>query len=159
MLRHGMPLPDDLADAVAGRRKVLVVGEPGPAREGAVRQLAAAGFAVEQASPGFSAGAAAARYEPDAFLLHASAPDGGEALRGIRADRELGSVPVVAVGRPGWREALAEAGCAEAVGHPPEDGALAAAVQRALAASEAGMARSPAEARVRRRRPGRPAAD
>src|SRR5512142_81988 len=48
MLRHGIPLPEELADAAPGRRKVLVVAETGPAREGMTRQLVAAGYAVEQ---------------------------------------------------------------------------------------------------------------
>jgi excisionase family DNA binding protein len=136
MLRHGMPLPPELVDASPGRRKVLVVGEPGPAREGSARQLASAGFAVEQASPGFAAGAAAARYDPDAILLHATAPDGGDMLRGMRSDLELADVPVVAIGLSDWREALAEAGCVAAVAPPPPDGALVEAVTRALAGPE-----------------------
>ncbi len=136
MLRHGMPVPDELADAVPGRRKVLVVAEPGPAREGTVRQLVAAGYAVEQSSPGFAAGAAAARYEPDAVLVHAGAPDGGEVLRALRADRELGSVPVVALGAPDWRDSLAAGGATEVLGRAPADGQLAAAVGRALQAAD-----------------------
>src|SRR5512145_1133212 len=64
MLRHGMPVPAELSEAVPERRKALVIDEAGPGREGAVRQLAASGYAAEQASPGFAAGAAAARFEP-----------------------------------------------------------------------------------------------
>ena len=56
MVRQGIPMPTDLQDAAAVRRKALVVALPGPAREGSARQLAQAGFAVEQASPGFAAG-------------------------------------------------------------------------------------------------------
>ena len=56
MLRHGMPLPPELDGVVEARRKALVLGEGGPGREGLVRQLAEAGFAVEQASHGFAAG-------------------------------------------------------------------------------------------------------
>lgn len=135
MLRHGMPVPAELSGAAPGRRKVLVVAEPGPAREGTARQVAAAGYAVEQASPGFAAGAAAARFGPDALVLHAPAPDGGEVLRGLKADRELAAVPVVAVAHADWGEALREAGCAAAVTRPPVDGALAAAVDEALRAA------------------------
>src|SRR5690242_19427981 len=51
MLKQGIPLPEDLGDAVEERRKALVVADVGPAREGLLRQLAQAGFAVEQASP------------------------------------------------------------------------------------------------------------
>jgi len=151
MLRHGIPLPEELADAAPGHRKVLVVAEPGPAREGSVRQLVAAGYAVEQSSPGFAAGAAAARYQPDAVLLHAAAPDGGEALRALRADRELGSVPVVALGAPEWREQLTEAGAAEALGRAPADGQLAAALGRALQATDRHARRGPPGAAPRRR--------
>jgi len=143
MLKHGMPVPDELAGAVPGRRKVLIVAEPGPAREGAARQLVAAGLAVEQASPGFAAGAAAARYEPDAFVLLAAASDGGEPLRAIRADRELGAVPVVALGAPEWREALLEAGAAEALPRALGDGELGAALRRVLDAADARSKRQP----------------
>ncbi len=134
MLAHGIPLPDELSGASPGRRKVLVVAEPGPAREGTVRQLAAAGFAVEQASPGYAAGAAAARFEPHAVVLDAQAPDGGEILRSLRADRELTAVPIVALAHADWGEALRAAGCAASVVRPPADGALAGAVEGALRA-------------------------
>ena len=53
MLRQGIPLPPELSDAVPARRKVLVIADGGPMREGTTRQLAQAGFAVEQVSPGF----------------------------------------------------------------------------------------------------------
>ncbi len=157
MLRHGIPLPDELANVAPGRRKVLVVAEPGPAREGTVRQLVAAGYAVEQTSPGFAAGAAAARYEPDAVLLHASARDGGEVLHGLRADRELGAVPVVALGATDWREELTEAGATEVLGRAPSEGQLASAVGRALQANDRGA--GPARAPAPRRRAGRPTSD
>src|SRR5512134_743493 len=89
MVRHGMPLPADLDDAAHARRKALVIDEAGPAREGTARRLAAAGYAVDQASPGFSAGAAAARFEPEGIVLYASGPDGGDTLAGIHLDRGL----------------------------------------------------------------------
>jgi excisionase family DNA binding protein len=133
ILRHGMPVPAELGDAVAARRKALVIADGGPAREGTVRQLAAAGYAVDQASPGFAAGAAAARFEPDVVVLYVPAADGGEVLRGLRADRELSGVPVVAVGHRDWLDALREAGCAAAVARPTTDGALHDALAAALA--------------------------
>src|SRR5512138_2875988 len=89
IVRHGMPLPPELSGAVPGRRKALVVAGVGPAREGLVRQLVAAGYAVEQASPGFAAGAAAARFGPDVLVVHAAAADGGDVLLALRLDREL----------------------------------------------------------------------
>src|SRR5512143_492272 len=124
MLRHGMPVPAELTGAAPERRKALVVGAPGPAREGAVRLLAGSGYATEQASPGFAAGAAAARFEPDVLVLQAEGPDGGEVLRALRLDRELSEVPVVGVGRPDWLEGLRAAGCAVAISGPVGDGAL-----------------------------------
>jgi excisionase family DNA binding protein len=133
MLRHGMPLPAELSDAVAPRRKALVVGEDGPAREGSVRQLAEAGYAVEQSSPGFAAGAAAARFQPDAVVLLAESPDGGETLAALRLDRDLADVPVVAVGAAEWVARLQGAGCHSALARPTGDGALAAALAQALA--------------------------
>lgn len=152
MLRHGIPVPDELATAAPGRRKVLVVAQPGPAREGAARQLVAAGYAVEQTSPGFAAGAAAARYEPDAVLLQAGAADGGEVLRGLRADRELSAVPVVALGAAEWREELTEAGAVEALGRAPSEGQLAAAIGRALLAADRGAGNARAGPTPRHRR-------
>lgn len=143
MIRHGMPLPGELNDAVAPRRKALVVGDAGLVREGSARQFAEAGFAVEQASPGFAAGAAAARFQPDVVILHATTPDGGETLQGLRADRELVSVPVVAVGASDWGARLKAAGAALAVARPLVDGALVGGAEAVL---------SPAAAMPRRRR-------
>jgi excisionase family DNA binding protein len=137
MLRHGMPLPDELADAVTARRKALIVGEIGPAREGTARQLGAAGFAVEQTSPGFAAGAAAARFQPDVVVLLAGAPDGGETLQGLRSDHQLSAVPVVAVGQAEWVPRLEAAGCAAAVARPVLDGALESAATSALSLAPA----------------------
>lgn len=135
MLRHGIPVPEELSGVVTRRRKALVIAEAGPGREGAVRQLSSLGYAAEQASPGFAAGAAAARFVPDVLVLHVDVPDGGDALRALRLDRELSDVPVVGVGRPSWRASLLAAGCAAAVAEPLADGALGEAVAKALAAA------------------------
>jgi excisionase family DNA binding protein len=132
IVRHGMPMPTELTGAVPARRKALVVAAAGPVREGLARQLVGGGYAVEQASPGFSAGAAAARFEPDVMVVVPDRPDGGDAVHGPRGDRELAAVPVVAVAPPAWHAGLADARCAEVVAAPPADGVLAAAVERAL---------------------------
>jgi CheY-like chemotaxis protein len=132
MLRHGMPVPPELTGAAPERRKALVIGASGPAREGAVRLLASSGYAAEQASPGFTAGAAAARFEPDVVVLQADGDDGGEVLRALRLDRDLSAVPVVGVGRSEWLEGLRTAGCAVAISGPVGDGGLADAVAEAL---------------------------
>jgi excisionase family DNA binding protein len=138
MVRHGMPLPEELSDAAPARQKALVLAEPGPMREGLARQLAEAGYAVEQASPGFAAGAAAARFQPDVVILSpADADDGGDVLTGLRADRELGSVPVLAVGLADWAERLVARGCTAVLPRPLADGALARAAADALAGSSA----------------------
>ena len=134
MVRHGVPLPEELSSVAPVRRKALVLGAGGPMREGLVRQLAEAGYAVEQASPGFSAGAAAARFQPDVVVLVASSVDGGEDLSGLRADRELGSVPVVAVGSAEWVERLGEAGCRVVLPLPLSEGALLKAAAEVLGA-------------------------
>jgi DNA-binding response OmpR family regulator len=110
---------------------VLVVADPGPAREGTSRRLAAAGYAVEQASPGFAAGATAARFEPDAVVLHPSGPDDAETLHALKLDRALAAVPVVALGRAEWQAALRASGCAAAL--PLGGGDLEAALREALA--------------------------
>ena len=133
MIRHGMPVPEELSGAAPARRKALVLGEGGPMREGLARQLAAGGYAVDQASPGFAAGAAAARFQPDLVVLAALTADGGDLLSGLRADRELGSVPVLAVGLLEWAEALAAAGCNAVLPRPLADGALLEAAAEALA--------------------------
>ncbi len=125
MVRHGIPVPDELSGAAPARQKVLLLGDSGPLREGLARQLAAAGYAVEQASPGFAAGAAAARFQPDLVVLTVATGDGGEVLSGLRADRELATVPVLAVGMPALRESLATAGCDTVLDCPLADGALA----------------------------------
>ncbi|HTN50867.1 MAG TPA: helix-turn-helix domain-containing protein [Anaeromyxobacter sp.] len=158
MLHHGMPIPEELSDASPGRQKVLVVAGAGPAREGAVRQLAAAGYAVEQSSPGFAAGAAAARFEPDAVVLVPSAADGGEPLRELRADRLLGAVPVVALAPADWTAALLEAGCTRAVARAAA-GQLAATVGEALAAAGVRPAPLPDAVSQRRRRAARRSGD
>ncbi len=153
MIRHGMPLPGDLDDAAHARRKALVIADAGPAREGSARRLAAAGYAVDQASPGFAAGAAAARFVPDVVVIHAAAEDGGEILRTLRADRELAATPIVAVGHPDWMDRLREAGCAKAIAVPSAEGALEEAVTSALDGARrggAGGARAPTSTRPRR---------
>lgn len=143
MVRHGMPLPEELSGAAPGRRKALVLGEPGPMREGLARQLAEDGYAVEQASPGFAAGAAAARFQPDLVVLAPSAGDGTDLVAGLRADRELSGVPVVAVGLSEWAERLSSAGCNAVLSRPLPDGALVRAAREALAGAEAASKRSP----------------
>jgi excisionase family DNA binding protein len=132
MLRHGIPVPAELSSAAPERRKALVIGGPGPGREGAARQLSASGYAIEQASPGFAAGAAAARFAPDVLVVLATTPDGADVLRDVARDRELSEVPVVGVGRPDALDALREGGCAAALAPPLADGALAEAVAAVL---------------------------
>jgi DNA-binding response OmpR family regulator len=132
IVRHGMPMPAELSGAVPARRKALVVAIPGPAREGLVRQLVAAQYAVEQASPGFAAGAAAARFGPDVLVVQPEGPEGDDTVRGPRSDRELAEVPIVAVAPGAWHDALAAAGCAAVVVAPPPDRALAAEIERTL---------------------------
>jgi excisionase family DNA binding protein len=138
MVRHGIPVPDELSGAAPARRKALVLGEPGPMREGLARQLAGAGYAIEQASPGFAAGAAAARFQPDLVVVIFGSAEGGEVLAGLRSDRELGTVPVLGIGAGGWRESLAAAGCDAVLEFPLPDGALAELAAALLAASAPG---------------------
>jgi len=162
MLRHGVPVPGELSGAAPERRKALVIADPGPGREGATRQLASVGYAVEQVSPGFAAGTAAARFEPDVIVVHADSADGGEVLRALRLDRELSEVPVVGVGRSEWAETLREAGCAAVIAGPLVDGALADAAARALAAAApraAAREAAPPTREAPRRRKARPQPD
>ena len=138
-----------------GHRRIgeaLVIGEPGPAREGAVRLLAASGYAADQASPGFAAGAASARFQPDVVVLQADGPDGGDVLRAVRLDRELAAIPVVGVGRPDWLDGLRAAGCAIAISGPVGDGELPTAVAEALRAAAPARGASERPRRTSRRR-------
>jgi excisionase family DNA binding protein len=151
MLRHGMPLPPELSGAAPARPKALIISAGGPAREGMARQLAEAGYAVEQASPGFAAGVAAVRFEPDVVVMAAPAPDGGETLRDLMVDRENGFAPVVGVGPAGWGEELLRCGCASAAAQPLGPGALEDAVARALAAERAARREGAAPRRGRAR--------
>ncbi len=132
MLRQGIPLPEELSGAVEDRRKVLVIGELGPAREGGARQLAAAGYDVEQVSPGFAAGAACARYQPDVVVVLAGDDGAAGLFADLRADRELAETRRIAVCHPDLVEALAAAGCQAVLARPLEDGALAEAVEGVL---------------------------
>jgi CheY-like chemotaxis protein len=133
-----MTLPAELADAAPERRKALVVGELGPAREGLARQLASGGWSVELCSPGFAAGAALARYQPHVLLLLATQPDGGETLAALRADREAGATPVVAVGHADWRRPLEAAGATVVLPRPLDPDVLAAALAQAAGPGLAG---------------------
>jgi excisionase family DNA binding protein len=157
MLRHGMPVPPELSGAAPERQKALVIGAPGPAREGAVRLLAASGYAADQASPGFAAGAAAARFEPDVVVLQADGDDGGDVLRALRLDRDLSAVPVVGIGRSEWLDRLRAAGCAVAISGPVGEGALPDAVAEALRGA-APVRRGGERGRTPRRRRRAPAA-
>jgi len=141
MVRHGMPLPEELSGAAPARRKALVLGEAGPMREGLARQLAQGGYAVEQASFGFAAGAAAARFQPDILVLAAASENGGEALTGLRADRELALVPVLAIGPAEWGTSLVEAGCNAALARPLADGVLIEKAGILLSGPKAGQGR------------------
>ncbi|GEJ55507.1 excisionase family DNA-binding protein [Anaeromyxobacter diazotrophicus] len=147
MVRHGMPLPEELTGAAPSRRKALVLGEPGPVREGLARQLAEGGYAVEQASPGFAAGAAAARFQPDLVVVAEGPSDGAEAVSALRADRELGAVPVVAVALSDAAERLAAAGCCAVLTRPVPEGALVKAAAEALAAATGAAPRRGARSR------------
>jgi excisionase family DNA binding protein len=137
MARHGMPMPDELADAVDARRRALVVGEAGAALEHVVRQLEAAGMLVQQAAPGFRAGLAAARAIPEVVLLVDPPADGGDTLAGMRADPGLTGIPVVAAARVENVQRLRAAGCHLVLPSPIPDGALAEAAAQVLATAAA----------------------
>ena len=137
MSRHGIPLPEELADAVDVRRKALVVGEAGYALDHVVRQLQEAGLVVMPSRPGFEAGITAARLSPDVVVLVDPAPNGGETLAGLRSDDALAAVPVVAAARAEHVQGLRAAGCDIVLASPIADGALAAAATQVLAKAAA----------------------
>jgi hypothetical protein len=55
----------------------------------------------------------------------------------LRADRELGSIPVLAVALSDWSEALTAAGCSAVLPRPLADGALVEAAAAALGGTSA----------------------
>jgi excisionase family DNA binding protein len=134
MSRHGIPMPDDLVDAVDSRRKALVVGEAGYALDHVVRQLQVAGLVALPSQPGFVAGLAAARLSPDVVVLVDPGPDGGETLAGLRSDEALAEVPVVVAARAEYVQRLRAVGCEIVLASPIADGDLAAAATQALEA-------------------------
>jgi excisionase family DNA binding protein len=133
MLRHGMPLPADLADAADGRRKAIVVGQPGAILDAVLEQLAGAGIDAHPALPGFAAGLASARMSPDLVLLVDPPADGGDTLAGIRADGALATLPVLAIARAEHASRLRACGCSLVLASPVQDGQLAAAATQVLA--------------------------
>jgi len=137
MSRHGIPLPEELADAVDVRRRALVVGEAGHALDHVVRQLQDAGLVVMPSRPGFGAGAAAARFTPDVVVLVDPAPDGGETLAGLRSDDALGTVPVMAAARAEHVQRLRAVGCEIVLAAPIAEGALGAAATQVLVTAAA----------------------
>jgi excisionase family DNA binding protein len=143
MTRHGMPMPDELADAVETRRRALVVGEPGAPMDQVVRQLEAAGIVALPSRPGFCAGAGAARHHPDVVVLVDPPADGGDTLAGLRGDEALSSVPVVAAARAEHVHRLRAAGCALVLASPIPDGALAEATSLAVAGAAVASRRRP----------------
>lgn len=132
MAQHGMPVPPELLDAVDGRRRALVVGEPGAALDHVAEELAAAGVSVQRARAGFAAGLAAARSAPDVVVLVDPPPNGGDTLAGLREDEGLATLPVVAAARPEHAVGLRAAGCTLVLVSPIAAGALADAASRAL---------------------------
>jgi excisionase family DNA binding protein len=139
MVRHGMPVPEELSGAAPERCKALVLGETGPMREGVARQLAEGGYAVEQASPGFAAGATAARFQPDVVILVASSAGGGDDLPALRCDRELSGIPVVGLGLADWTDRLGDGGCTVVLSRPLAEGALVKAARQALGTAPAAI--------------------
>lgn len=137
MSHHGMPMPADLADAVDGRRRALVIGDPGTALDHVVRQLQEAGIVAQPAVPGFPAGLAAARFSPDVVVLVDPPADGGDTLAGLRSDAGLGTVPVVAAARAEHVPRLRAVGCDLVLASPIPDGALADAASQAVATAAA----------------------
>jgi excisionase family DNA binding protein len=132
VMRHGMPVPPELADVARAPPTALVVGDDEPGRSSAADELEQAGLVVEEAAPGFPAGAAAARLRPNLVVLIAPGPDGGDTLPCLRADRELRDVPVIAVGLPEWVDQLRARGSTQVLSRPLSIGAVAQAALLAL---------------------------
>jgi CheY-like chemotaxis protein len=130
-------MPADLADAVDGRRRALVVGDPGTAVDHVVRQLQEAGIVAQPSGPGFAAGLAAARFSPDVVVLVDPPADGGDTLSGLRSDAGLATVPVVAAARAEHVPRLRAVGCELVLASPIPDGALADAASQAVATAAA----------------------
>jgi CheY-like chemotaxis protein/anti-sigma regulatory factor (Ser/Thr protein kinase) len=120
----------EVADATAGpvgpaaRPAALLLAEDNPATQQAYSAyLSALGYAIHTAASGAETIAQARRLRPDLIVMDVQLPgmDGLEAMRFLRADPALASVPIIAVtalAMPGDRERCLAAGATEYLTKP-----------------------------------------
>jgi two-component system cell cycle response regulator DivK len=115
---------------------VLIVDDDPEGREMYAAALAAAGFAVEQASDGFEATDKAFRLKPQVILMDLLMPrlDGWDVVEWLKKNPATRAIPIVAVTGAGPERVrqVREAGCREALTKPCDPDLLLAAIQRAL---------------------------
>ncbi len=95
---YNIPVPKEVSDTGAARRRVLVVDDDEDYL-GTVRKILElkGGFSVEVARSGFGAGVAVERFRPDAILMDIRMPgmDGFEVTENLKNMRSGRPVPVI----------------------------------------------------------------
>jgi two-component system, cell cycle response regulator DivK len=103
-------------------KRILVVEDQEDDRQIIRDMLAGTGYAITEAEDGEQALAAVAKERPDLILMEIQLPsmDGYEAMRRIRTDPALLSIPIIAVSSyaPSGEEKARAAGCDDYVPKP-----------------------------------------
>jgi len=118
-------------------RRILIVEDTEDNRRIMRDLLSNAGFDIIEAHDGQAAVAAAANYVPDLILMDIQLPvlNGYEAIRRIKADPKLQSIPIVAVtsyALTGDKESARAAGCDRYVAKPFSPRQLLATIRELL---------------------------
>jgi two-component system cell cycle response regulator DivK len=118
-------------------KRILIVEDTEDNRQIMRDLLTNAGYDIVEAHDGQAAVTAAAEHRPDLILMDIQLPilNGYEAIRRIKADPELRSIPIVAVtsyALSGDKEAARIAGCAGYVAKPFSPRQLLATVRDLL---------------------------
>jgi len=118
-------------------KRILIVEDTEDNRRIMRDLLSNAGFDIVEAHDGQAAVAAAANYVPDLILMDIQLPvlNGYEAIRRIKADPKLQSIPIVAVtsyALTGDKESARAAGCDRYVAKPFSPRQLLATIRELL---------------------------
>ncbi len=118
-------------------KRILIVEDTEDNRRIMRDLLSNAGFDIIEAHDGQAAVAAAANYVPDLILMYIQLPvlNGYEAIRRIKADIRLRSIPIIAVtsyALSGDKESARAAGCDRYVAKPFSPRQLLATIRELL---------------------------